>query len=344
MLIALAFVTGVWLATSGAWAEDTSTGNLQICLEAEVSRPTNLQVQVNEQHLNTMSIKVSGSHFFSMDVPFATQTNERKISLTTNATVEGSDIRLRFLKLGDVKRDADFISKVNLLATHQGGVRIENPVFQFDFDATPLVAKEENKAQRQAPEPQKARIDAIKGENRRLVFVGDSLTNSAGICVRDFTYPRRVLRASEERLGLFAFGIGGADSTRIVDELFTVGKFVPQPDDITIIWIGRNNDKKQPEIVLRDVQTLVTQLRNDRFLVLGIAKGNYPSERPGGIGSEQIDRLNRQLAERYPANFVELPAISNADRSDNIHLNDIGYQKIAATVAKEIEQRRWVGP
>ena len=144
-------------------------------------------------------------------------------------------------------------------------------------------------------------------------------------------------------------GVGGNTSTQIADRFFLEPSL---HDNFTVIWAGRNN-YTSPSTVLGDIAAMVQALNDDNFLVLGIINGNYGGyESVGGTGYNFITSIDQSLSATYGSRFVDIRTILvnsgngteqdildfNRDivpsslRSDDIHLNTLGYGIVAESV------------
>lgn len=170
-----------------------------------------------------------------------------------------------------------------------------------------------------------------------LVFVGDSLTAGAGATTLRHAYPEQLSGLLGDRR-FEVIARGGADSDTILADF--EGRAIPE-DAVTLIWVGRNN-YINPLQVVGDIARIVELLPNKRFLVLSILKGAYANEAPGQPGSAAIDSLNAALEQQYSYRFLPVgQSITAADRTDNIHLNDVGYAEIAAEVKANLQAKGW---
>ena len=65
-------------------------------------------------------------------------------------------------------------------------------------------------------------------------------------------------------------------------------------------------------------------------------------KRPASPGSAAIDSLNAALEQQYSYRFLPVgQSITAADRTNNIHLNDVGYAEIAAEVKANLQAKGW---
>ncbi|GAB3938878.1 SGNH/GDSL hydrolase family protein [Larkinella terrae] len=122
----------------------------------------------------------------------------------------------------------------------------------------------------------------------------------------------------------------------------------------TIIWVGRNN-YLEPEKIKADIASMVAALGHKRYLVLGIINGHFggTNEQVFGAGHEAITKLNGELYEIYRDHYINIhtyllsqydpslytdivdhtdDVIPGSLRSDELHLNTKGYQKVAERI------------
>ncbi len=132
---------------------------------------------------------------------------------------------------------------------------------------------------------------------------------------------------------------------------------------INIFWLGRNNfgDTLQ---VKADIAAAVAFLnpQNNKFIILSILNGDYPSERADGGDYDKIIELNNDLQLLYPDNYIDIRSylinqynpedaqdiidfnnnvVPSSLRSDNLHLNTTGYDLVALEVFNFIEEHGW---
>ncbi len=181
---------------------------------------------------------------------------------------------------------------------------------------------------------------------------GDSLTQGAG----GKPYPTVLQSACADRK-VFNGGVGGEKSGQIKDR-FMAGS--DKWGDITVIWAGRNN-YENPNAVISDIISMVEKLKTRRFVILGVLNGER--EIKGGGGQLVITKINKDLAKLFPNNFIDIRSIlvaaydRNAEkdvadnqndvppaslRSDGLHLNTAGYQRVADEVLKFLKDKKWV--
>ncbi len=130
--------------------------------------------------------------------------------------------------------------------------------------------------------------------------------------------------------------------------------------DISVIWAGRNDvNLNHTAQTIENIAHMTGRADRGRFIVLSILNG--AGEGRGTAKYETVVRLNRELAARFPDNFIDVRGMlvahaghSAADqqdrgadvvptslRVDNQHLNAEGYGIVAQQVALFIGQRGW---
>jgi len=158
---------------------------------------------------------------------------------------------------------------------------------------------------------------------------GDSLTEASG------STPYTTFLSDITKFTVANRGIGGESSTqvknRFIAETTAYSKSV-------IIWAGRNNlfDKAT---VIADIATMIATLEHTRYLVVSILNG--ADEPFGDTVYNAIIDLNDDLRDIYGDKFVDVRShlvslfpntqdvIDISLRSDNLHLNSLGYQRVA---------------
>lgn len=128
----------------------------------------------------------------------------------------------------------------------------------------------------------------------------------------------------------------------------------------TLLWMGRNNSGR-PHEIYADVHAAVRQLKalNARFLLVSVTNGG--GESAGSPYYYHAVNLNHLLRREFPGEFVDVrtaliraasaDANDQADRAadipprslrtDNVHFNDAGQQRIAELLAAELTRRGW---
>ena len=197
---------------------------------------------------------------------------------------------------------------------------------------------------------------SLKPESTSLPFSyttilawGDSLTAGSG-STPGFSYPSYL--ATLSAFNILNKGVGGETSTQIKDRFIAeTGNY----DKTVIIWAGRNNFTS-PTTVKADIATIISTLTHDRYLVVGIINGDYSSEWSSGINYPVINQLNEDLKTIYGKKYVPIreylvslhnnsaqdlidfghDIVPTSLRSDNIHLNDTGYTKVAEYIFQRL--------
>jgi hypothetical protein len=162
----------------------------------------------------------------------------------------------------------------------------------------------------------------------------------------------------------FAFYNGAALAASADQTARQVAADTAHRDWINIIWCG-SVYRTDTEATKRGVAAAIASLRpNDRFLVLSPHNATttdpFVFEPPA---HDEIVRVNRELAQLYPDNFVDVrsylidrydPAIPQdvTDRAndvppfslryDMIHLNDDGYLLVAQLLREVALGRGWI--
>jgi len=130
--------------------------------------------------------------------------------------------------------------------------------------------------------------------------------------------------------------------------------------DINVFWAGRNDvNTERTGMTVSNIEQMAAHVGHERFMVLAILNG--AGEGRGTAKYDTVVALNRQLAARFPNNFVDVRAAlvasanasvaDQADRSadivpgslrvDNQHLSAGGYRIVAQQVAGFVRRRGW---
>ncbi|MCX5514247.1 hypothetical protein C3941_24040 [Kaistia algarum] len=169
-----------------------------------------------------------------------------------------------------------------------------------------------------------------------IVFLGDSLTSGAGL-----PFPAAYPALVSERLGHRRFvnlGVGGETSRDIRQRFLRMPEFFGHP---IVIWAGRNNYSDGWSVAW-DIEAVLEAAETQRYLVLAVPAGDYPSEQPGEPARQDLAELNAVLEFRFGRHFLNPNSdIGRSDRLDAIHLNRDGHRKIAARVADAIRAAGW---
>ena len=130
--------------------------------------------------------------------------------------------------------------------------------------------------------------------------------------------------------------------------------------DINVIWAGRNDvNLNHTAQTIGNIARMTARADHGRFIVLSILNG--AGEGRGTAKHETVVKLNRELAARFPDNFIDVrealvaraghKAVDQQDREadvvpsslrvDDQHLSAEGYGIVAQQVAHFIGQRGW---
>jgi hypothetical protein len=179
---------------------------------------------------------------------------------------------------------------------------------------------------------------------------GDSMTTPFAPNLQ-LLYPNRTV---------FNGGIPGEKSTQIAARQLADNSMTSW---ITVLWYGMNN-QADPNTIKADLATSIAHLTpgNTRFVVLGVVNEAKPSEIKGGMVYDLIVRLNNELSQLYPQNYIDMRAwlVSHYDpnnaqdvldfqndvppsslRYDEIHLRNEGSILVAERVKQFIDGKGW---
>jgi lysophospholipase L1-like esterase len=142
-----------------------------------------------------------------------------------------------------------------------------------------------------------------------------------------------------------------ADSPFLVDD---------HREDINVFWAGRNDvNLSQTSETMKNIERMAAHVGHERFIILGILNG--AGEGRGTAKYATVMSLNRQLATRFPSNFIDVraalvananqTAMDQADRASDVvpgslrvdsqHLSADGYRIVAQQVAQVIRRHGW---
>lgn len=127
-----------------------------------------------------------------------------------------------------------------------------------------------------------------------------------------------------------------------------------------VFWMGRNNSSR-PHEVYADLHASIEHIKalNGRFLILGVLTAS--GEVAGNAYYYNAINLNNLLRCEFPNEFIDIrrelilagqpsgqdlidrlnDVTPTSLRSDTLHLNDAGYQVVAAALARAIQSRGW---
>jgi lysophospholipase L1-like esterase len=125
---------------------------------------------------------------------------------------------------------------------------------------------------------------------------------------------------------------------------------------VTWIWVGRNNAADGRRIE-DDVDAMVKHVGHDRFLIASITTRASDKERRLALISEVNSNLKKKYGERYvdvlsmllasgtdpkkDAPLIERGIVPASLRSDDVHLNDLGYSLVAKAFVERTEKMGW---
>ena len=183
-----------------------------------------------------------------------------------------------------------------------------------------------------------------------IITWGDSLTQGAGSTDGN-NYPMILQQLSS--IKVLNEGVSGETSTSIRDRMVRAPKLYKYP---VVIWAGRNN-YLSPQKVKDDINIMVAKLRHKHYLVLGILNADRETEIKGCNYYNVIKELNADLAATYGDHFIDIRSylvseyntkdpfdienfnndvIPHTLRSDNLHLNNAGYNLVAKKIYERI--------
>jgi lysophospholipase L1-like esterase len=159
---------------------------------------------------------------------------------------------------------------------------------------------------------------------------------------------------------VFDGGLAGQTSTQIADRQVADDS---RDDWINVFWYGGNN-QSEPARIKADIARSVAALApgNRRFIVLSVVNQASPWERRGSAGYQTIVDLNRDLAQLYPDNYIDIRSylvglydagiatdVSDRQddvpptslRADGVHLNARGAMAVAQRVLAFIAEKGW---
>ena len=202
-------------------------------------------------------------------------------------------------------------------------------------------------------------VDAINADKSTsivnaitLAGWGDSITFGTGSTIYGKGYLNQLSKISG--YSFFNGGVAGETSTEIKNRfLLDTGKH-SYP---SIIWVGHNN-YSSPTTVKSDIAAMVSALGHQRFIILSILNGEYVPQYAGNADYVTITTLNNDLATLYGSRYIDIRAylvsqynpsipqdvvdfghdiVPSSLRSDNLHLNDLGYKKVAEKIKLSIQ-------
>ena len=132
---------------------------------------------------------------------------------------------------------------------------------------------------------------------------------------------------------------------------------------ISVLWYG-NNNTTDPASTKTDLAASIAHLvpGNTHFIVLSVFNKATPAEIKGGPVYDTIVRLNNELAQLYPQNYIDMRAwlishynpndpqdvmdvqndvVPSSLRSDEIHLRNEGSVLVAQRLKQFIDEKGW---
>lgn len=85
-------------------------------------------------------------------------------------------------------------------------------------------------------------------------------------------------------------------------------RLYPEHQRTLILWTGHNNFPDEATL-LSDIDMMVQGNGHDRFIVVGLISANVPAEWTGAPNRVVKDRINAELARRYPGHFLDAQAL-----------------------------------
>lgn len=153
---------------------------------------------------------------------------------------------------------------------------------------------------------------------------------------------------------------------------FIPSDLTDRPNELVILWAGRNNlNAANDPVFLHDCSLDIEQLIAEamtalvplkkRAIILGITTANHRDEYIGSANYNAKRTLASRLAARYPLSFIDIDQILNQSgknegqdlidknngvipaslRADRTHLNDRGYRIVANSIYLRIIANQW---
>lgn len=135
------------------------------------------------------------------------------------------------------------------------------------------------------------------------------------------------------------YALGGTSAQMLAD-LFD--KETMPTDAVGLIWIGRNNNPADVELVLGSIERAAARFPSGKYLVLNVLSGRNADEQPGGGKRVKMDALNEAIAAAHGDRVIAVrPLVACSDFVDHIHLNKPAEDNIAQAVAEAVRARGW---
>jgi lysophospholipase L1-like esterase len=183
---------------------------------------------------------------------------------------------------------------------------------------------------------------------------GDSLTSGTG----GSPFPLQMFPLGAANRAIYNGGVGGEDSSQVLAR-FTAS--TRRADQVTTIWVGQHGtDYTNPTLCMSNIAAMVAHLTTSKFVIL-TALNDAVTQPINTTGYNQIQALNALITSTYPNNSLDIRAYlltqgdggatDNADvangvtptslRFDSLHLNTLGYSKVASRVQTFLTAKGW---
>lgn len=194
----------------------------------------------------------------------------------------------------------------------------------------PKVAPNQPPVEPKPPRPPEFWV--ISGGTRppEIAMLGDSLTTP---------YFGQTVSALLDDRQYKIYALGGT-SAQMLSDMFE-NETMPA-DALGVIWIGRNNNPADVDVVLDSIERAAARFASGKYLVLNVLSGLNAEEQPGGTKRIKMDALNEAIAAAYGDRVISVrPLLECSDFEDYIHLHKPGQEKIARALADAIRARGW---
>lgn len=193
---------------------------------------------------------------------------------------------------------------------------------------------------------------------RRLLFIGNSLSNcGAGVVYTAYRFPMTMytsVAALSKKYCFCSYAIPGRQGQQIVDNWSTVASQFPLgPGDVAIIWEGINDMGAGGKTGTQAYNNLVTISNNVRAtgaksIILDVIPANltgtYPDWETERVICNGLLNTNQSTICDRLVKLTSLSAFNAANdyldttyyHTDQIHLNDVGYDLVGTTVYNAI--------
>jgi hypothetical protein len=181
-----------------------------------------------------------------------------------------------------------------------------------------------------APRPEEFWVIRGGTTGPEIVLLGDSLTTP------NFGQTVSTL-LGDRQYAIYALGGRAAET---LSDLFDDHDL--PPDAVGIIWIGRNNNPADVDVVLHSIERAAARFASGKYLVLNVLSGRNADEQPGGGKRVKMDALNEAIATAYGDRVIAVrPLVACSDFEDHIHLLKPAQDKVAQAVSEAVRARGW---